>query len=77
MLIPNDLRGVCLGVLFVVGALVGTGVAPTLVTLASSLYGGEAYLRYGLTTVAFVASVLSALGYVLAARAVRPMRPAA
>jgi MFS family permease len=73
VLIPNDLRGVCLGVLFVIGALLGTGLAPTLVTLASSAFGGEAYLRYGLTTVAVVASVISALGYRLAARTERAM----
>lgn len=69
VLIPNDLRGVCMGVLFVVGALVGTGLAPTLVTLASDAFGGEAQLRYGLSAVSLIASVLSAIGFVAAARA--------
>ena len=75
VLVPNDLRGVCLGVLFVVGALFGTGLAPTLVTLTSSLFGGEAFLREGLASVAVTASALSAWGFLRAARAVRQGSP--
>ena len=74
VLVPNEIRGVCLGAFIVVAAVIGLGAAPTLVTLVSDALGGEAHVREGLTIVGLAASALSAFGFV---RAVRRERAAA
>ncbi|NGY05844.1 MFS transporter [Solimonas terrae] len=71
VLLPNELRGVCLGAFVVVGAVFGFGVAPTVVTLVSDLFGGEAHIRDGLTVVTLVTSVVASIGFLVATRAGR------
>lgn len=71
VLVPNELRGVCLGAFIVVGAVFGLGIAPTVVTLVSDLFGGEAHVREGLTVVTLVTSVIASIGFLAAARAGR------
>ena len=66
VLIPNELRGVCLGAFIVLGAIIGFGVAPTLVTLASARLGGEAFLASALTMTGVAISGVSLLAFALA-----------
>lgn len=51
VLIPNELRGLCIGAFIALAGLVGFGIAPSLVALASDLLGGEAHLGQGLAIV--------------------------
>lgn len=69
VLVPNEIRGLCLGAFIVVGSLFGIGLAPTVVTLISDALGGESYLREGLTILVVFSSVISALGFIVALRA--------
>jgi MFS family permease len=69
VLIPNEIRGVCLGAFIVLGALIGLGVAPTMVTLISGALGGESFVRYGLTATGIATSVVAAIGFISASRA--------
>lgn len=66
VLVPNEIRGVCLGAFIVIGAIIGFGVAPTLVTLLASALGGEQALRYGLAITGAGASALAAIGFISA-----------
>ena len=68
VLIPNEIRGICLGAFMVVGAVIGFGVAPTLVTLISALLGGEANLSLALATTTAVSSAIAAIGFAGAMR---------
>ncbi|WP_395647877.1 MFS transporter [Terricaulis sp.] len=71
VLVPNEIRGVCLGAFIVIGALIGFGVAPTFVTLISSAAGG---IRYGLAITGVATSIAAALGFILALRnAAKPL----
>jgi MFS family permease len=69
VLIPNEIRGVCLGAFIVIGAVIGFGIAPTLVTLISDALGGGDAIRYGLATTGAATSTLAALGFIAALRA--------
>jgi MFS family permease len=71
VVIPNEIRGICLGCYMVIGAIVGFGIAPTAVTVISGMLGGEAFIRYGLTATAFVTGIASLIGFLLAFRALR------
>jgi len=51
------------------GALVGFGIAPTMVTLISKALGGESQLRFGLVATTLVTSIAGAVGFLAAARA--------
>jgi MFS family permease len=66
-LIPNELRGVCLGLFIVVSAVIGSGIAPTAVTLVSGVLGGEAHLAAALAGTGVVVSVVAFVAFVLAA----------
>jgi len=68
VLVPNEIRGVCLGAFIVIGAIVGFGVAPTLVTLIANGLGGDQALRYGLAITSASASAIAAIGFVGALR---------
>lgn len=63
VLVPNELRGVCLATFMVVASIIGLGIAPTLVTLISDALGGESAVRYGLTVTGAVTSVAAAIGF--------------
>ncbi len=71
VLVPNELRGICLGAFMVVGGVIGFGVAPTLVSVVSTLLGGEGELNVALGAVGAVTSVIALTGFLLAARAMR------
>lgn len=71
--LPNELRGVCLGAFVVVGALIGFGLAPTLVTWVSTALGGSARLPLALAIVSVVTSAMAFAGFLAAARETRPV----
>ena len=75
VLLPNEIRGVCLGAFVVIGAIVGLGFAPTAVTLVSTAMGGEESLRYALAISIGVTSLLAALGFTGALRSARVVQP--
>jgi len=66
--LPNELRGLCIGAFIAVAGLIGYGLAPSLVTLISSLIGGEAYLAPALAIVGVATSAFSFAAFVLAMR---------
>jgi hypothetical protein len=68
VLVPNEIRGVCLGAFMVVGAVIGFGVAPTMTTMISDLLGGESQLRYALAIVMAMTSLIAAIGFARAMR---------
>lgn len=68
VLIPNELRGLCIGAFIAIAGLIGFGIAPTLVAAASALFGGEAHLDKGLAMVGAITSMLSLLAFLIAMR---------
>ena len=68
VLVPNEIRGVCLGAFMVVGAVIGFGIAPTMTTLISDLLGGEGQLRYALAITMAATSLIAAIGFARAMR---------
>jgi hypothetical protein len=71
VLVPNEIRGVCLGAFIVIGAIIGFGVAPTMVTLISDAIGGADALRYGLAVSGATTSMAAAIGFIFALRNAR------
>ncbi|HYI39248.1 MAG TPA: MFS transporter [Allosphingosinicella sp.] len=70
VLLPNELRGLCIGAFIALAGLIGFGVAPSLVTAASSLMGGEQHLAPALALVGVVTSAISFFAFALAMRRV-------
>ncbi|WP_308813908.1 MFS transporter [Sphingomonas sp. GV3] len=68
VLIPNELRGLCIGAFIAIAGLIGFGIAPMLVAAASGLLGGEGHLDQGLATVGVITSAMSLLAFALAMR---------
>ena len=66
VLIPNELRGLCIGAFIAIAGLIGYGLAPWLVTFVSGLLGGEQHLAVALTLVGVVVSALSFFAFLLA-----------
>jgi MFS family permease len=66
--IPNELRGLCIGIFIAVAGLIGFGIAPSLVTWVSSLLGGEQHLATALAGVGVAVSIVSLGAFVLAMR---------
>jgi MFS family permease len=66
VIVPNEARGVCLGVFVVVASVVGFGVAPTLVTLTAKALGGEGWLAQSLAVTGVAIDVASGAGFLLA-----------
>ncbi|PAX07716.1 MFS transporter [Sphingomonas lenta] len=67
-LIPNEARGLTVGLFVAVAGLIGFGIAPTLVTAVSELLGGEAHLAPALAIVGTVTGVMAVLAFALAVR---------
>ena len=68
VLIPNELRGLCIGAFIAIAGLIGYGLAPTLVAAASGMLGGEAHLAQGLAIVGVVTSAISVIAFTVAMR---------
>lgn len=75
VLLPNDLRGLAIGVFMALGGLVAFGMAPTLVTVVSTALGGEGRIGLGLAIVGFGASATGCAGFIIVRhRAPPPVR---
>jgi len=68
VLIPNEERGACMAVFSVISSIIGVSLAPTIVTLGSTLMGGERFLAPALAATGLVTGVISLAGYILAMR---------
>ncbi|KQS04962.1 MFS transporter [Sphingomonas sp. Leaf357] len=68
VLLPNELRGLCLGAFIAFAGLVGYGVAPPLVGWVSLLLGGEQHLAVSLTLVGMITSCLAFGSFYVAMR---------
>lgn len=68
VLVPNEIRGVCLGAFMVVGAVIGFGVAPTMTTMIRDLLGGEAQLGAALAITMATTSLIAVFGFLRAMR---------
>ena len=68
VMLPNELRGLSIGLFIMIAGLIGFGVAPTLVTGVSSLLGGEQHIAPALAIVGTVVSVISTGAFWLAMR---------
>ncbi len=79
VLVPNEERGVCLGAFMILGALIGLGLSPILVTLGSRALGGESHLGLSLAIVGAATGVISFAGFVISMMnaPVRAVLPAA
>jgi MFS family permease len=71
VLLPNELRGLSIGVFMAVGGLIAFGVSPSLVTGISALLGGEAMLGQALAIVGLAVSLLGSAGFYFAWKAAR------
>lgn len=74
--VPNEVRGLCLSMFIVIGAVGGLGVAPTLVPVLSTYWGGEQGIGQALAAVSTVTSITAFFGFVVAARRQRDIHPA-
>lgn len=74
VMLPNDLRGLCLGAFIAFAGLIGYGLAPPLVGWVSLLLGGEQHLAVSLTIVG-VATSIAALGSFYIAMRRAPVTP--
>ncbi|MDB5714360.1 MAG: transporter [Sphingomonadales bacterium] len=68
VLIPNELRGLCIGAFIAVAGLVGYGIAPVLVAAVSGLLGGEAHIAPALAVVGVTVSMISVAAFIVAMR---------
>ncbi|KQR82324.1 MFS transporter [Sphingomonas sp. Leaf343] len=68
VLIPNELRGLCIGAFIAFAGLIGFGIAPPLVTLVSTMLGGEGHLAPALAIVGVVTGLLSVGAFLFAIR---------
>lgn len=68
VLLPNELRGFCIGLFIAMAGIIGFGVAPTLITFVSTLLGGEAQLGLALAIVGVTTSGLAAIAFPWAMR---------
>lgn len=75
VLLPNELRGLCIGSFIAIGGLIAFGAGPSLVAGVSSMLGGGAHLAEALAIVGTTVSVIGAIGFALAMRlAPEPVR---
>ena len=66
VLVPNEIRGVCLGAFIVISSIIGLGVAPMLVTFGSEMLGGEAHLGLALAVTGVVTAGTSFVAFAFA-----------
>lgn len=67
-LIPNEVRGLCIGAFIAIAGLIGFGIAPVLVTLVSDFLGGEEHLGTALAVVGVGVSIVSVFAFLIAMR---------
>lgn len=64
--VPNELRGLCLGLLIVCTGVAAFGVAPTLVSLISKALGGPEHIGQALAVTSVSAGLISCAGFLVA-----------
>ena len=69
VLIPNEIRGLCIGAFIAVAGVIGYGIAPTLVTLVSTMLGGESHLGAGQAIIGVIVSAFAAIAFLMAIKA--------
>ena len=75
VLLPNELRGLCIGAFIAIAGLIGFGFAPWIVTRVSAALGGEHMLAEALALVGVSVSAVSFIAFMLAMRrAPEPVR---
>lgn len=75
VLLPNELRGLCIGAFIAIAGLIGFGLAPWIVTRVSALMGGESMLAEALALVGVCVSAVSFFAFLMAMRrAPEPVR---
>ncbi|MES2288095.1 MAG: MFS transporter [Pseudomonadota bacterium] len=68
VLIPNELRGLCIGAFIAFAGIVGFGLAPVLVAFVSDMMGGETHLGTALAAVGTTVSIMSVIAFAFAVR---------
>jgi MFS family permease len=68
VLIPNELRGLCIGAFIAIAGLIGFGLAPSLVAGVSTALGGERHIGEAQALVGVTVSLFSLLGFFVAMR---------
>jgi MFS family permease len=68
VLLPNELRGLCVGSFIAIAGLIAFGLSPTLVTSLSAYLGGEDHLATALAIVGTIVSTLGFLSFLIALR---------
>ncbi|MEA1652770.1 MFS transporter [Nitrospirillum sp. BR 11164] len=69
LLVPNHLRGLCLGLMSALGVFISLGLAPSIVSLLAQALGGEEHLPLALALEGAVASLAGVLTFRRALRA--------
>lgn len=72
VMLPNELRGLCIGAFIALAGLVGFGLAPPLVSWISLALGGEQHLAVSLAGVGVVTSMASLAAFWAAMRRAPP-----
>jgi MFS family permease len=73
VIIPGELRGLCLSLLIMIGMLFGIGVAPVAVSLTSELLGGPLMIGKALTLVCVGTCIASATIFAYGGKHLGPM----
>jgi predicted MFS family arabinose efflux permease len=68
VLIPNELRGVCLGAFLAIAGVIAFGIAPSLVTGLAGLMNAGAHLGAPLAVVGVVVGIFSTIAFRIAIR---------
>jgi len=68
VVIPNELRGLCIGLYTMFGAIFGLGVAPLMVSSLTQFLGGGVMIAPSLATVNAVTALLGAVAFFHARR---------
>ncbi|SFS09896.1 MFS transporter [Sphingomonas jatrophae] len=68
VLIPNEARGLCIGLFIAVAGVIGFGIAPSMVAWVSGMMGGEGHLAPALAIVGVVTGVIAVVAFALAIR---------
>jgi MFS family permease len=66
VLVPNELRGICVGALIVLSAIVAIGIAPSMVTVLAGVLGGDSYLAPALGVIGTAVSAASLVAFLVA-----------
>jgi len=68
VVIPNELRGLCMSIVWTTGALFGLGIAPLSISLLSGQLGGASHIGVSLAVVCACSSVVGGIAVALSGR---------